>query len=83
MEMVFKRIMLHRAIMQDAVRQVVCDGVSPEAAVAGLGIPQEEQVAFAECLRKELMHLETFNCVRFRLEAPAVERWIEAGRPGL
>lgn len=75
--------MLHRARLRDAVRQIVCDGVSPEAAVAGLGIPQEEQPAFADHLRKELMHLETFNCARFRLEAPAVERWIEAGRPGL
>src|SRR5574338_808129 len=56
----------YRERLGEGVRQVVADRVTLEAAVAGLGIPQEDLAAFADLLRQELTHLEAFNCARYR-----------------
>jgi hypothetical protein len=34
-------------------------------------------------VEEQLMHLAIYNCARYRLTIPAVERWIAAGRPGI
>ena len=73
----------YRERLGDGIRQVVVDGFTLDAVVAGLDIPVEDQNAFTGLLRQELTHLEAFNCARYRLGIPLAERWVQAGRPGI
>lgn len=70
-----------RAQLADAVRRVVAGEALPDV-TATLHIPAEDRQEFISTVRAELAHLEVWNCARFRLPIPEVERWIEAGRPG-
>ena len=71
----------YRAQLADAVRRVI--GGEPLAKVTEtLHIPSEDQPEFTRTTHAELAHLEVWNCARFRLDIPKVERWIAAGRPG-
>ena len=71
-----------REPLGDAVRRVV-GGNSLGEACAALGIHAADLEAFTGLARAELNHLEGYNCARFRLSMPVVERWIRAGRPGI
>jgi hypothetical protein len=64
-------------------RAVVSGGESGPAAIASLGIEPVDLDVFTRLVEEELAHLAIFNCARYRLTTPAVERWIAAGRPGL
>src|SRR5882724_184919 len=70
-----------RAQLGDAVRRVVAGEQLPDV-TATAHIPAEDQQEFINTVRAELTHLEVWNCARFRLPIPEVERWIAAGRPG-
>lgn len=73
----------YREALGKAIRQVVAGGESGPAAVASLGIAPVDLDAFTRLVEEELAHLAIFNCARYRLTIPVVERWIAAGRPGL
>jgi hypothetical protein len=51
--------------------------------IASLGLPPPDVEAFTRLAKEELSHLQIYNCARYRLAIPAVERWVAAGRPGL
>jgi Fic family protein len=71
----------YRDELADLVRRVVVG-----ASIADLGSPAGVAAAdlapFIRIVRDELAHLEVYNCARYRLGFPLVERWIAAGRPG-
>jgi hypothetical protein len=46
-----------------------------------MDIPEKEKSAFETMLRKELHHLEVFNCARHRLTIGQTEAWVGKGRP--
>jgi Fic family protein len=73
----------YRAALGDAIRRVVAGGESVAAAVASLEIEPLDLVVFTHLVDEELAHLAIYNCARYRLATPAVERWIAAGRPGV
>jgi hypothetical protein len=65
----------------DAIRRVVAGGESATGAIASLGIEPSDVEGFTRLVAEELGHLAIYNCARYRLTFPAVERWIAAGRP--
>ena len=71
----------YRVQLADAVRRVV-GGEQLAGVTESLHIQPEDQQEFGSTVRAELAHLEVWNCARFRLSVPDVERWIAAGRPG-
>lgn len=73
----------YRELLGDGIRRVVADGVALDAAVKELAPPAEDLLAYKELLRQELLHLEPFNCARYRLGIRLTEGWIKQGRPGL
>lgn len=73
----------YREALGDVIRQVVSGGESGPAAIASLGIEPVDLDVFTRVVEEELAHLAIYNCARYRLTTPAVERWIAAGRPGL
>jgi Fic family protein len=73
----------YREALGEAIRQVLAGGETGPAIIASLGIEQVDLDAFKRLLEEELAHLAIYNCARYRLAIPAVERWLAAGRPGL
>ena len=73
----------YREALRNAIRRVVSGGESGPEAIAALGIEPVDRGAFTRLVTEELAHLAIYNCARYRLTTPAVERWIAAGRPGL
>ncbi|UCV23588.1 Fic family protein [Ferribacterium limneticum] len=73
----------YRELLGDAVRQVVASAAAVANLVPTLGIDPADQEKFAQLLRDELQHLETYNCARYRLGFALTDNWIAAGRPGL
>jgi hypothetical protein len=73
----------YRAALADAMRSVVAGGETGPSAIASLEIEPNDVEVFTRLLDEELAHLAIYNCARYRLTTPAVERWIAAGRPGL
>ena len=73
----------YREALGEAIRRVVAGGESGPKAIASLGIEPADLDVFTRLVEEELMHLATYNCARYRLTIPAVERWIAAGRLGL
>lgn len=73
----------YREQLGEGIRQVVNARLAPEAALASLAIPAEDQTAFQALLRDELRHLQTYNCARYRLSIRLTEEWIQQGRPGV
>jgi Fic family protein len=73
----------YRAALADAMRRVVAGGETGPSAIASLEIEPNDVEVFTRLLDEELAHLAIYNCARYRLTTPAVERWIAAGRPGL
>jgi hypothetical protein len=73
----------YREALGEAIRRVVAGGESGPKAIASLGIEPVDLDVFTRLVEEELMHLAIYNCARYRLTIPAVERWIAAGRPGL
>jgi hypothetical protein len=49
------------------VQQVVVSAAVVANLVPTLGIAPADQDKFAQLLREELQHLETYNCARYRL----------------
>ena len=69
----------YREHLADAMRQIVADGVPFAKAVAALRIPEVDLASFQQLLREELLHLEPYNCARYRLPIGATEEWIAKG----
>ena len=72
----------YRAQLTDVVQRVVANELL-EVVIASLGLPPPDVEAFTRLAKEELSHLQIYNCARYRLAIPAVERWVAAGRPGL
>jgi hypothetical protein len=72
----------YRERLGEALRRVVAQGQRPDAVLATLALPPEDQARFADLLRQELAQLQPYNCARYRLAIPLVEQWVAAGRPG-
>jgi hypothetical protein len=72
----------YREMLGEVIRRVVAGGESSPEAIASLGIEPVDLDVFTRLVEEELMHLAIYNCARYRLTIPAVERWIAAGRPG-
>lgn len=73
----------YRELLGDAVQQVVTSAAAVANLVPTLGIAPTDLEKFAQLLREELQHLETYNCARYRLGLALTDKWIAAGRPGL
>ena len=73
----------YRELLGDAVRQVVTRATPVTKLLPGLDIDPTDLDKFAQLLREELQHLETYNCARYRLGLALTDKWITAGRPGL
>ncbi len=76
-------VLIDRELLGDAVQQVVVSAAVVANLVPTLGIAPADQDKFAQLLREELQHLETYNCARYRLGLALTDKWIAAGRPGL
>ncbi len=72
----------YREQLGDVVRQVVGNGKPLSKSIQSMGLFGQDLEDFTRLVREELAHLEIYNCARYRLSIPAVERWISAGRPG-
>ncbi len=71
----------YRDELADLVRRVVAgESIADLASLAG--VPDADFAPFIRVVRDELLHLEVYNCARYRLGFSQVERWIAAGRPG-
>lgn len=73
----------YRELLGDAVQQVVTGAATVADLLPTLGLALADEERFAQMLRTELGHLETYNCARYRLGLALTDRWIAAGRPGL
>lgn len=71
----------YREPLGEAVRQIVFYGTRLAEAVTALAIPEADYAAFVGLLRDELLHLEPYNCARYRLPIRKTEEWISQGRP--
>jgi hypothetical protein len=72
----------YRESIGEAIRRVIAGGESSPRVIASLGIEPTDIEVFTRLVQEELAHLAIYNCARYRLTIPAVERWIAAGRPG-
>jgi Fic family protein len=70
-----------REELGDAIRRIVAQGTPLNTAVETLPIPSEQRSGFTEMLRRELAHLEPYNCARYRLTIGTTEEWVARGRP--
>lgn len=73
----------YRELLGDAVQQVVTGAATVADLLPTLELALADEERFAQMLRTELGHLETYNCARYRLGLALTNRWIAAGRPGL
>lgn len=71
----------YRELLGEGVQRVVRDAQPLATAIAQMDIPKEEKSAFEAMLRKELDHLQVFNCARYRLTIGQTEAWVGKGRP--
>ena len=71
----------YRELLSEGVQRVVRDAQPLATAVAQMDIPEKEESAFETMLRKELDHLQVFNCARYRLTIGQTEAWVSKGRP--
>lgn len=72
----------YREQLGDVVRRVVAHREALSESIQSTGLSGQDLEAFTRLVREELSHLEIYNCARYRLSIPTVERWISAGRPG-
>jgi fido (protein-threonine AMPylation protein)/DNA-binding transcriptional ArsR family regulator len=70
----------YREHLTQAIQRVIDQGNSLDAAVAALGISAEDEAPFKDLVRVELLHIEPYNCARYRLAIGKTEAWIAAGR---
>ena len=68
-------------LLSEGVQRVVRDAQPVATAIAQMDIPEKEKSAFETMLRKELEHLQVFNCARYRLTIGQTEAWVSKGRP--
>jgi fido (protein-threonine AMPylation protein) len=71
----------YREHLTEAMGLVVRDRKSAQAAVAELGLTEDQAPGFEAMLLDELKKLEVFNCARYRLTLTATQAWIDANRP--
>jgi len=71
----------YRELLSDGVQRVVRDTQAVAIAVAEIDLPVEDRTVFEAMLRKDLEHLEVFNCARYRLTIRQTGEWINRGRP--
>ena len=72
----------YREVLGDVVRHVI-EGQPLAEAIESLTLPEQDRAAFAAMAHEELTHLESFNCARYQLPIVQVQRWVDAGRPGI
>lgn len=70
-----------REKLNEAIGRVVREHQTTNAAVAALGLSEDEARAFLPLLAQELRVLDLHNCARYRLPMGQVRQWIDAGRP--
>ncbi|MGV2292679.1 Fic family protein [Trinickia sp. YCB016] len=71
----------YREQLTEAIGLVVRDRKSAQAAVAELGLAEDQAPGFHAMLLDELKKLEVFNCARYRLTLTATQAWIDVNRP--
>jgi hypothetical protein len=71
----------YRELLSEGVQRVVRDAQPLASTVAQMDIAEKEKSAFETMLRKELDHLQVFNCARYRLTIGQTEAWVSKGRP--
>lgn len=72
----------YRMQLGETVRRVVL-GEPLNSVVGSLDIPVDTRSTFLSMAQNDLEHLQPYNCARFQLSIPYVDRWIKAGRPGI
>jgi Fic family protein len=70
----------YRSHIGEAIRRLV-GGEEFTTILSALQISDVDRDAFTALVRTELMHLESWNCARYRLPIHEVEAWIAEGRP--
>ena len=71
----------YREALNEAVASVVRGRKPVAQALAGLGLPAEDDSKFQALLVQELNALAAFNCARYRLGIMETQAWIDEGRP--
>jgi Fic family protein len=71
----------YREQLGQAMQQIVFFGTGMENALAALPVAPQDEAAFRQMLDTELVHLETYNCARYRLPMGKTQEWIARGRP--
>ncbi|WP_454672761.1 Fic family protein [Achromobacter pestifer] len=71
-----------REKLNEAISRVVRERQTADAAVAALGLSEDDARVFRPMLAQELHVLDLHNCARYRLPMEQVRAWIDAGRPG-
>ena len=76
----------HRALVAQAVSQIVRDGMDKTAAAAFIrrlaaeAVPREDQARFIEVVETEVMNLHEGNIARYRLRPSEYQSWLEHWR---
>lgn len=70
----------YREQLSAVMQQVIVDGRPLNAAVAGSGIPSDDDEPFKDIVRAELRQIEPWNCARYRLPIGKTEESVRDGR---
>jgi len=68
-----------RELLGDAIRQIVSSRTPVKEAVAQLSVPEADAESFEALLLEELLHLQPYNCARYRLTIAKTQEWIDNG----
>ena len=71
----------YRAPLAEAMQRVVALGRRLADALATSAIAADDLRSFRDLLSAELLHLQPYNCARYRLAISKTEEWISKGRP--
>lgn len=67
--------------LQEAVRAIVCDKTTFEAAMKAANIPEQDELELAVALGDAIGNLDLHNCADYGLSVEETRAWIRAGRP--
>ncbi len=70
----------YREALNEVVRGVVRDGLTPANALNVLEFPEDDALRFQQLLASELNILTVFNCARYRLGIKETQAWIDKRR---
>jgi len=71
----------YREQLGEAIRQVVYYRLPKAKAVDALAVAAADRAAFDAIVDTELLHLQPYNCARYRLPFSKTQAWIDSGRP--